>query len=327
MIAESRTTPTAVPWPQIAAVITAELGRRVDEVFADIDPEPLAAASVGQVHAARLRGAGPVVVKVRRPGVAQVVERDLDIAFRLASRLEVWTRWAGPIGATQLAEGLAGALREELDYRIEAANIRAVAESAAYRRSDRIRIPAVDTALSGQAVLVMQRMVGTTFSDAGPALDQVPGGRADVARVVLDFLVYQVVLDGLFHADPHPGNILLLADGSIGLLDFGSVGRLDQALRRALQRMLAGMDAADPFAVSDALLEVARRPDEVDDLALERDLGRFLNTVGLPSASGCWPASGNVRRSPAWCISWWSRSWPPPRGSWRCCCSAPWADR
>ena len=106
------------------------------------------------------------------------------------------------------------------------------------------------------------------------------------ARTLLDTLLRQVVLDGVFHADPHPGNVLLLVDGRLALLDFGSVGRLDVAVRAALQQLLLAVDRGDPVAVSDALLEVVPRPDEIDAAALERAVGvvlaRHLGPGGSP---------------------------------------------
>ena len=100
--------------------------------------------------------------------------------------------------------------------------------------------------------------------------------RAALARSLLDCLLREVMLEGTFHADPHPGNVLLLADGRLGLLDFGSVGRIDQGLRSALQRLLLALDKGDPAGLADALLEVVERPEELDELRLERMLGRFL---------------------------------------------------
>jgi ubiquinone biosynthesis protein len=100
--------------------------------------------------------------------------------------------------------------------------------------------------------------------------------RAALARSLLDCLLREVMLEGTFHADPHPGNVLLLADGSLGLLDFGSVGRIDSALRGALQRLLLALDRGDPAGLADALLELVERPEELDEPRLERMLGRFL---------------------------------------------------
>jgi ubiquinone biosynthesis protein len=265
-----------VPWPEVQAVLESELGGAIDDIFASFDREPLAAASVGQVHAARLRSGLDVVVKVQRPGIRPVVERDLDIAQRLAARLEAGTNWGRTLGLRSLAEGLAGALREELDYRIEAENIETVARAAAARTDGDIRVLNVYPALCTERVLVMERLHGTPVNAAEQVLRELSADRAALARGLLDFLLRQILLDGVFHADPHAGNVFVLRDGRLGLLDFGSVGRLDAGLREAFQRLLVSVDRGDPLGTTDALLELVPRPDTVDEQALERDLGRFL---------------------------------------------------
>ena len=257
---------SALPWAQIERVLTEELGGTA--MFGQIDREPLAAASIAQVHAATLRTGERVVVKVLRPGVPALVERDLDIITRLARRMEVRAAWARTLGVAALAEGFAVALREELDFRVEAGNLAAVAGSPAQQ----VVIPRAYHDLSTRRVLVMERLDGQTLSKAAPA----EGDRARLARDLLDCLLRQIVVEGVFHADPHPGNILLLADGRLGLIDFGSVGRLDSGLRAALQRLLLALDWRDPVALTDALLEVTARPDTLDEQALERSLGSLL---------------------------------------------------
>ena len=255
---------TQVPWDQVEPLV-----RGLDVV--EFDRTPLAAASVAQVHAARLRSGEAVVVKVRRPGVDAVVERDLDIVARLARTLQRSTRWGRSIGTVELARGFADALREELDFRVEARNMTAIAGAATARGADDgIVIPVPQMALCTQQVLVMQRLDGTPLNSARVTDPQ------QLARTLLDALLRQVVIDGVFHADPHPGNVLLLGDGRLGLLDFGSVGRIDAGLRSALQRLLSGLDRGDPTAVTDSFLELVERPDELDEQRLERALGQFM---------------------------------------------------
>ncbi|HZA85188.1 MAG TPA: AarF/UbiB family protein, partial [Actinomycetes bacterium] len=267
-------------WDQVEQVLAAELGAPVEEVFAGFDREPLAAASVAQVHAARLRSGEEVAVKVQRPGIRTVVERDLDIIVRLARTLEARTRWARALGTRSLALGFADAVREELDFRIEAGNMAGVAATA----GDRVRIPVPYLPLSGERVLVMERLDGTPLSAAGPLIADRGLDRDGLARDLLECLLRQVMVSGVFHADPHPGNVLELADGRLGLLDFGSVGRLDASVRAALQRLLLAMDRGDPLAASDAMLEVMLRPDEVDTERLERALGQFMARYLSPGA-------------------------------------------
>ena len=260
-----------VPWPRIEQVLRSELGAEVGELFASFDREPIAAASIAQVHAATLTSGARVVVKVRRPDVSQIVERDLDIAGRLAARLERSTSWGRAVGTAGLAAGFAGALREELDLRVEARNMTSVAAAPGSRD---IAIPVPYQPLCTGLVLVMERFDGRPLAaiDVGMPADV----RAALARSLLDCLLREIMLEGTFHADPHPGNVLLLTDGRLGLLDFGSVGRIDQGLRSALQRLLLALDKGDPAGLADALLEVVERPEELDELRLERMLGRFL---------------------------------------------------
>ena len=229
-----------VPWPAIEQVLRSELGAEASELFASFDPEPIAAASIAQVHAATLVSGARVVVKVRRPDVSQTVERDLDITGRLAARLERSTSWGRAVGAAGLAAGFAAALREELDLRIEARNMTSVAAASGSRGG--IAIPVPYQPLCTARVLVMERLDGRPLAAIDPGTPA--GVRAALARGLLDCLLRQVMLEGTFHADPHPGNVLLLADGRLGLLDFGSVGRIDAGLRTALQRLLLALDRA-----------------------------------------------------------------------------------
>jgi ubiquinone biosynthesis protein len=263
-----------LPWAQIERVLGEELGGT--GMFTEIDTDPLASASIAQVHAATLRTGERVVVKVLRPGVTSLVERDLDIIARLARRTEARVGWARAIGVVNLAAGFAAALREELDFRVEAGNLAAVgAANGATADSARIMIPRAYHDLSTRRVLVMERLDGQALSKAAqdPLADC---DRERLARELLDILLRQIVVDGVFHADPHPGNILLLDDGRLGLIDFGAVGRLDSGLRAALQRLMLAIDRRDPVAMTDALLEVTARPDDLDQQALERSVGALL---------------------------------------------------
>lgn len=248
----------AAPWTSVQALLHVELA---PDAFRSVDPEPLAAASIAQVHRAVLASGAEVVVKVQRPDVRATAEGDLDIVTRLAEKLQR-TRWGAALGIRDLAAGFAAALREELDFKVEARNIAAVASAS----DSSVGLPHVH--LSTSRVLVMDRLDGVPLRGASE--------NEGLARTLLRFVLRQVMLDGVFHADPHPGNVMLLSDGRLGLLDFGSVGRIDSSLRSALQRLLLAIDRSDPAGLTDALLELTSRPEDIDEQRLERALGQFM---------------------------------------------------
>jgi ubiquinone biosynthesis protein len=274
-----------VAWADIEATLRTEIGNP-DLVFATFEREPLAAASIAQVHLATLHTGEEVVVKVRRPGIEAQVERDLDIVDKLASTLDSSTAWGRAIGARDLADGFAEALREELDLRVEARNLAVVAGAAAARGGDDgVYLPTLYPDLSTSRVLTMERIRGIPLSAAGEAIDARGLERAALADALLSSLLRQMAIDGTFHADPHPGNVMLLEDGRLTLLDFGSVGRIDAVLRGSLIRLILAFNQGDPMAASDALLDLVERPDGLDEHRLERSLGQFMArflTPGVP---------------------------------------------
>ena len=255
---------------EIEALLTAELGAPPADVFASFDPEPLAAASIAQVHRAQLSSGEQVVVKVQRPGVGALVERDLDILLKLARSLQARTDWARDYRVMEMTSGFADSLAEELDFRIEARNLAAVADSPA------IAVPAVYSHLSNSRVLVMQWLDGVSARDAGPLLTGCGTDRHGLARGLLDCLLRQVMIGGTFHADPHPGNVLVLRDGRLALIDFGSVGRLDPLQQASLRRLLLAVVRRNPGELHDALLDLAEVRTGTSDDLLERALAQFM---------------------------------------------------
>lgn len=284
------------PWPHIEAMVTRSIGAPVDTVFAYFDPDPIASASVGQVHCATLLDGREVVVKVQRPGARQQVLGDLRIVLRIARRLQRDTSWGPSLGIMDLAEGFAASLREELDYTTELENTLNVQGAlATIRRSKRhplpgahqvedpdanvplVEIPYVHPELSSSTLLVMDRLDGTPVGDAADLLATFDDDtRHDIAARLLRVTLDQIVVTGVFHADLHPGNVFLRDDGSLGLLDFGSVGRLDEAERVALAAVLLAVEADDSIAATDALIELLDQPDSFDERRFERSVGRLI---------------------------------------------------
>lgn len=264
-----------VPWSRMEQVLVDHVGAPVESVFAEVDPVPLAAASLGQVHVARLLDGREVVVKLQRPGAHAQVTGDLDILRRLARRLETRADWARDFGVAALVEGFAASLNEELDYRVELANCRAVA--ATMPPGSAVRVPQTEDRLSGRRVLVMERVHGTPLTKATEAVGRLTEERrCELVEDLLGVVLCQILDTGVFHADLHGGNVLLDDHGSLVLLDFGSVGRLDRPSREALSRLILAVDHDDAVAATDALLLLLDRPVGLDDRLLERGVGGLL---------------------------------------------------
>ena len=261
------------PRAEVEPSLEAELGRPVSEAFREFEWEPVAAASIGQAYRARLDGGETVIVKVQRPGVAEAVERDLQVLSELGRTLEARAPWAAEYQVSALIDEFSDRLREELDFRIEARN---AAEIAAHLGDDLgIRIPRVHEELSTSKVLVMEWLDGLNARE----LDHVDSSRIDreqLADNLLRCALQQMLVDGLFHADPHPGNVMVLADGNIGLIDFGAAGRLDSVQQTSLRQMMLAVAQQDASLMRQAALEVATVHRGFDDDQFERALARFM---------------------------------------------------
>ncbi len=270
--------PTA-PHAAIETLLAEELGAPLSTIFASFTEEPLAAASIAQVYRARLTTGEEVAVKVQRPGIGEPVERDLDILLSMARTLEARAAWARAFGVLDLAEGFAEALREELDFRVEARNTTTVAaalERPGPEKQPIVRIPRVFAQFSTRRMLVLEWLDGVSARDAGPLIEELHLDRLALARALLQCFLRQLLGDGTFHADPHPGNVLVLRDGRLALLDFGSVGRLDPLQQAALKRMLVAIERRDAAMLSDALLELAQEGPRADQERLERALAQVM---------------------------------------------------
>lgn len=268
------------PWDRIRQALDRELGKPALEVFSHVDHLPLAAASVAQVHTATLGPVGPdhtrrnVVLKIQRPSALEQVGLDISIIEQLARWLERTAPWARRLGAVALARGFADSLTEELDYRVEAENTRALAHAV---RGEELLVPQVHEELSTGRLLVMERVHGVPLGRAGDQLAALnPAARRSLARTLLRATIGQLTVDGVFHADLHPGNVLLCEDGRLALLDFGSVGRLESGSRRALASLLFAIDADDERLACDALLELLDPPTRLDERRLTRELGQLM---------------------------------------------------
>lgn len=258
---------------QITAVLQGELGRPVEEAFASFDPEPLAAASIGQVHRATLQDGTAVVVKVRRPGVEELVETDLEILQQLARLVE--ERWRPErFSPAAFVDEFSRVLRREMDYRLEAGNIERFRR--AWAADTRVRIPRVYWELTTSRVLVMEYLGGVKVDDR-EGLERLGLDPRRIARLGAEVFLQQVLIDGVFHGDPHPGNLFVMEDGRLGMIDFGIVGRLDDELMNAVADLFVGVTRRDTERVVRGLVRVGAVDQNVDQRALRRDLADLID--------------------------------------------------
>ena len=264
----------------VRETVERELGASLEELYGSFDPNPLAAATIAQVHAATLAGGVPVVVKVRRPGLEERISEDIATLTVLAAAAERVTPALRVLDLVGMVREFRDSLRRETDFRLEATTIRRF--RAALADVPGVWIPDVVDLRSSEAVLTMDHSPGARVDEYAA---RHPGAGRDMAANIAALVLHQVFETGLFHADPHPGNVFVLPDGRICLHDFGMVGELDAAMRGSLTRVLESVVRDDPRALTDAYLELGLAGDDVDRAELETDLAAFLRRVrGRPLA-------------------------------------------
>jgi ubiquinone biosynthesis protein len=246
----------------------------VEELFAEFVAEPIAAASIAQVHRAVLQSGEPVAVKVRRPEIGSIIESDLAILTDLARLAERHIPDATLYSLPELVEEFARTIRREQDLAREGRIIERVASR--FGGDPTVYFPRVCWELTNAAVLTLEFLEGVKVTAVGtreaPALDPVV-----VARRGADVVLKQILIDGLFHADPHPGNILVLPDNVVAFIDFGIVGRINRQMRDALGQTILAIRSHDAERLAEIVTRVATPLRPVDLAALSRDLDEMLD--------------------------------------------------
>ena len=263
----------AVPYEEVEKVLSTELKGTQKELFRDVEPEPLAAASIGQVHLAHLVDGEVVAVKVQRPGIRRTVEVDLEILFHLATLMEKHLEGWDFHRPTKVVEEFSHTMGRELDYTVEAANMEHFA--ALFLEEPGVYVPKVFRETTTTRLLTMEYIDGIKSS----SLDILRSSGYDLAEIARrggDLILKQIFVLGFFHADPHPGNLLILPRNVICFLDMGMVGRLDRESREDLADLLMGLAQRNASAVVEALLKITSWDTEPDLHSLERDVSEFM---------------------------------------------------
>ncbi|MFM7025026.1 MAG: ABC1 kinase family protein [Limnohabitans sp.] len=270
----------AVPLANLRVQLREDLGDEPETVFARFDPEPLAAASIAQVHRAQLKDGAEVVVKIRRPGITDTIAADLRLMGRLATLAEEQLPWLKPYQPQRLVKELAKSLQRELDLASECRNAERIAKNMG--PMPWIVVPGVHWNHTRERVNV-QDYIGGIAGNHLEALQSQGFDRKLLAQRGAQAVLKMIVEDGLFHADPHPGNVFYLEGNRIAFIDFGMVGRLSVKRREELLTLLLGLVERNPQAVADVLLDWTGDGSHADIDALEAEIEAFVDQYyGVP---------------------------------------------
>jgi ubiquinone biosynthesis protein len=260
-----------VPFDDLLPQVEQALGRSPFEVFGHVEREPYAAASIAQIHRAKLASGTPVILKVRRPGIESKIDADLRILDHLAHLIEREMPEVRRYRPVQVVGQLRGSLEREIDLAVEARNTERFARSFADDLD--ILVPRVYWEWTSNTMNVQEHIEGIRGNDLA-AIDSAGLDRKALAARGVDAVLKMILVDGFFHADPHPGNVMYLPGNRIALIDFGMVGRLSPVRRRQIIDLLAGLAGHDEEAMLEVLLDW-RGDDFVDEARLATDLGEF----------------------------------------------------
>jgi len=258
---------------RVEEIVSNELGVRLSKAFLDFDSEPLAAASLGQVHLAHLRDGRAVAVKVQRPGIQQGILDDLEAFDEMAGLLDRHTEIGRKLGFRSMVEEFRRTLLRELDYRREAMNLVTLGKNLA--DYPRLIVPQPVDDYTTSRVLTMEYVKGTKVTELSPLARIDLDGRAlaeDLCKAYLD----QILVDGFFHADPHPGNLLVTEDGRLALLDLGMVARLDSKMQEHLLKLLLTITEGRGHEAAQITLQMSTRLEGYDEERYRREVAETV---------------------------------------------------
>lgn len=270
----------ALRWDAVLPQLREDLGAEPEAVFARVEHEPLAAASLAQAHRAWLADGSAVVLKIRRPGIRDTVEADLRLLKHLAVIVEKNLPELRRYHPQRIVQQFSASLRRELDFAAECRNAERIAHNFAGR--DDIVIPRVYWQWTCERLNVQECLEGVPGRDLA-AVDAMGLDRVQLARTGAGLVLKMVLEDGFFHADPHPGNIFYMPDGAIGVIDFGMVGRVTEQRRFQIVRLLHGLVAHDSAAVAEVLADWTEENNDIDEVRLQESADVFVDQYrGVP---------------------------------------------
>ncbi len=263
----------AFAFADVRRIIREETGRSADDLLDQLDPEPLASASIGQVHRARLKDGDQVAVKVQRPGIRKLVDVDLEIMLHLATLAERHIEELAHHRPVKIVEEFARSIEKEMDYTLEATSMERVA--GAFLHDDTVYIPKVYREITTGRVLITEFVDGIKVSLLD-RLDENGYDRRLITQRGADILLTQIFEHGFFHADPHPGNLFVLPNNVICLLDFGMMGTVDRSTREAFVELVDAVVRRDEPRTTQVMLKLTLWEEEPDLRLLGKDVADFM---------------------------------------------------
>jgi predicted unusual protein kinase regulating ubiquinone biosynthesis (AarF/ABC1/UbiB family) len=261
------------PYADVEQTILAELGVRVSKAFSRFDEKPVAAASLGQVHNAALRDGREVIVKVQRPNIREQIAEDFEVLGQIADFLDAHTEVGRRYRFAVVLEEFRNTLQQELNYEREAQNLIALGENL--REFPHLLVPQPVRDYSTRSVLTMDYVSGRKITSLSPAARLGTDGEA-LAEELFKSYLKQILLDGLFHADPHPGNIFLTDDGRVALLDLGMIGRIAPSMQENLLKLLIAVGDGNHEVAADIVIRISQTTENFNPSEFKRHIGQIM---------------------------------------------------
>ncbi len=265
------------PSAAIRQIIETELGQSLTKLFAEFDDEPIASASIGQVHGARLHDGTRVVVKVQHADIQNKVREDLEVMAGLATLVERIPEVA-PWKPRSLVDQLSKSLRRELDFTRELRNLQYFEN--ALRKNATFKMPRPFPDLCSPRVLTMERLEGCSVIDLAHQFEISLEAQQALAVHIAELYMEMIFELGVYHADPHPGNVLVISESKLGLIDFGMIGRIDDRLRNHIEEMLLAIATHDATLLTSIIKRVGNAPMNLDQSALSIEVSEFISFYG-----------------------------------------------
>ncbi len=261
------------PYEEVERIVEQELGVRISKAFSEFNPEPVAAASLGQVHQAKLRDGRPVVVKVQRPNIRSQIEQDFEVLTELAGTLDAHTKAGRRYRFHAIVDEFHTTLQQELNYELEAQNLITVGKNL--EDFPHIQVPQPVMDYSTRSILTMEYVSGRKITSLTP-LARLDVDGAALCEELFRAYLKQVLVDGIFHADPHPGNVFLTEEGRIALLDLGMVGNTAPQMQESLLKLLLALSDGDSDAVADVVVRTSERTEDFSPAEFRRRISQLV---------------------------------------------------